>query len=87
MEEIKMVDLGAGIGEVGTIVTFIDPKLREGDDRTKRIQQAAINIYGNGPFEIDKITKDIASNEYMVHLDIPHDRMIIMPAKSMAEIP
>ena len=85
MEEITMIDLGAGLGEVGTMVTFIDPELREGDERTKRIQQAAIDIYGKGPFRIDRISKDIAADEYMVHLDIPHDRIIIMPALSLAE--
>lgn len=85
MEDIKLVALGAGIGEVGEMVTFLDPALREGDEKTKRIQQAAIDIYGKGPFRIDRISKDIAADEYMVHLDIPHDRIIIMPALSLAE--
>jgi len=86
IEEIKIVLLGVGSGEVGTMVTFIDPVLREGDERTKRIQEAAIEIYGKGPFKIEKITKDVAADEYMVHMDIPRDRIIIMPAKSLIEV-
>ena len=86
MEEITMVALGAGLGEVGTEAILLDPELREGDERTKRFQAAAIKIYGKGPFEIKRISKDIAAGEYMVHLNIPCNKNIIMPATSLAEV-
>jgi len=87
MEEITGISLGLGFGRVGERATFLAPELYGGDEKTKKIQQAAIDIYGKGSFLIKKIIKNsMVENEYLVHLDIPHDRIIIMPSDSLAEV-
>jgi len=80
-----MVALGAGIGEVGSDVTLLDPALCKGNRKTKRIQKARIQIYSKGRFEILRIFRDV-DDSYLVHLNVPINRMIIVPAKLLAEV-
>jgi len=86
MKEITGISLGLGFGRVGERATFLAPALREGDQKTKRIQQAFIDLYGKGSFEIYRITKNLmVKNEYSIYLEIPHDRVIVVPSDSLAE--
>jgi len=87
MEEVKKIALGSGSGEAGIMTMLMDPGSLEGDEEAKEIQAATIEIYGNGPFEIEETLRDTMKGEgHLVRLNILRNRSIVMPAKSLAEI-